>query len=344
MTVTGNEHSIPPQPSLSAVLPTLNRPVLLKRAVLSALRQTLKDIEVIVVLDGPDGEASRRALSTISDSRLRVVALAAHRGPNTARNTGIARARGKWIALLDDDDEWFPRKLEAQLEAARRSVHRYPVVTCQMIHRMPGADFIHPRRLPYPGEHISDYLYSRQGLPHSEGFAQIGSMVMAPRDLFLAVPFDERYTSDVDWLLRAFCVEGAGLEMVHETLVVWNDDEDRSRVSLRGRNWLDPYEWVCRRRRFFTPRAYAAFIMGAVSGYASKTHRPGVFRKLYREAVTHGRPSLIDHLVFFYIWFIPESLRHGIRRFLLGQTSTLKWWGGESKVLKRNPDGKPCEF
>src|SRR5208282_1398652 len=59
---------IPSAPLISVVIPTINRPQLVTGAVDSVLRQSLRDIEVIVVIDGPD-EATQRVLQTIDDPR-----------------------------------------------------------------------------------------------------------------------------------------------------------------------------------------------------------------------------------------------------------------------------------
>ena len=54
------------------------------------------------------------------DGRLRVLALPSSVGGSDARNRGVDAAAGEWIAFLDDDDEWFPGKLQAQLDAVSR--------------------------------------------------------------------------------------------------------------------------------------------------------------------------------------------------------------------------------
>ena len=135
------------QPLVSAVIPTHNRPELVVRAAKTALNQTHPNMEVVVVVDGPDDSTSK-ALSAIPDSRLRVVTLPSSQGGSGARNAGVRAAKGEWIAFLDDDDEWLPRKIELQLAAARRSTHHIPVVSCRIIARTPLADYVWPRRLP----------------------------------------------------------------------------------------------------------------------------------------------------------------------------------------------------
>ncbi|HEX2112361.1 MAG TPA: glycosyltransferase family 2 protein [Gaiellaceae bacterium] len=102
---------------MTVVIPTRNRADLVGTAVHGALRQDDVDVEVIVVDDRSADETPRR-LAAIRDPRVHVLRLEDEGGLAAARNTGIAEARGDWIAFLDDDDLWSPRKLARQLEAA----------------------------------------------------------------------------------------------------------------------------------------------------------------------------------------------------------------------------------
>ncbi len=154
-------------PLISVVIPTRGRPLLVTRAVHSALRQTFDRFEVIVVIDGPD-EATRDALRVLADPRLRVIQLGSNGGACAARNRGAEAARGEWIALLDDDDEWLPDKLDAQMQLARSSVYPEPVVAARSIVRTPRGEFVLPRRLPRRGEPVGDYMFIRHGLFHGD--------------------------------------------------------------------------------------------------------------------------------------------------------------------------------
>ncbi len=101
---------------VSVIIPTKDRHTLLATAVRSALAQNGLTAEVIVVDDG----SARAVVPAYSATPGRVV-LQRHAGPrgvSAARNTGIGRATGRWIAFLDDDDVWAPTKLARQLEAA----------------------------------------------------------------------------------------------------------------------------------------------------------------------------------------------------------------------------------
>ena len=96
---------------ISVVIPTHNRATLVGRAIRSVIGQTLAPREIIVVDDGSDdGTASLVAREFPTVTVLRQP----HAGVSTARNRGIAAAAGEWIALLDSDDEWLPRKLASQ--------------------------------------------------------------------------------------------------------------------------------------------------------------------------------------------------------------------------------------
>ena len=98
-------------PVVSVILPTFNRADRLKEALGSVFGQTYRDFEVIVIDDGSTDDTIR-TVRTFGD-RIRCIRQE-NRGPAAARNAGVAVARGKYIAFLDDDDIWYPRKLELQ--------------------------------------------------------------------------------------------------------------------------------------------------------------------------------------------------------------------------------------
>ena len=97
---------------VSVIVPTYNRSAFLKEALESVLAQTVRADEVIVVDDGSTDETPR-VLESFGSSVL--VLRRENSGVSAARNAGIQAARGEWLAFLDSDDLWRPRKLEAQL-------------------------------------------------------------------------------------------------------------------------------------------------------------------------------------------------------------------------------------
>jgi glycosyltransferase involved in cell wall biosynthesis len=303
---------------VSVVIPTWNRPDLVARAVRSVLAQTYDAIEVIVVVDGP-GDDTPATLGQIADERVRVVVLPAKGGAPNARNAGVAEARGTWTALLDDDDEWLPNKVETQLRLAKGASSPLPIVASRLLNRTPRAESVMPRRLPEPGEPLSEYLTVRRGLFYGDGFIQT-STIMAPTELLRRLPFTVglRRQQELDWTLRAVRQEGVELIFAAEPLVIWHQDEDRERISLAN-PWEAQLAWLRENRQLFTPRAYAAFTMSVLSSMAAPTRSPRVFRELLREARVHGRPGAIDYLTFLQIWAVPPQLRHTLRDKVLGR-------------------------
>ncbi len=98
--------------SISVVIPAYNAAPYVARAIESVLAQTVRPTEVIVV-DDASSDATAQVVERYGPP-VRLLRRAANGGPAAARNTGIAAAQGEWIALLDADDAWLPRKLERQ--------------------------------------------------------------------------------------------------------------------------------------------------------------------------------------------------------------------------------------
>lgn len=97
---------------ISVIIPTYNRAYLIREAIDSVLGQTNPNLELIVVDDGSTDETAE-VLARYGE-RVRVIRQE-NRGVSAARNAGIAAASGEWIAFLDSDDLWKPRKLEKQM-------------------------------------------------------------------------------------------------------------------------------------------------------------------------------------------------------------------------------------
>jgi glycosyltransferase involved in cell wall biosynthesis len=99
--------------TISVVIPAYNAQSFLSRAIESALSQSLRPAEILVIDDG-SSDQTFEAASAFGD---RVKAFRkTNGGPASARNFGIQQAKGAWIALLDADDAWVPRKLEEQVK------------------------------------------------------------------------------------------------------------------------------------------------------------------------------------------------------------------------------------
>lgn len=109
-------------PNVSVIMPAFNSSRTLRDSAQSVLDQTFDSLELIIV-DDVSADATLEVADDLArrDARVRVVRRERRGGPAAARNSGIALARGRFVAFCDADDQWLPHKLERQLESAASS-------------------------------------------------------------------------------------------------------------------------------------------------------------------------------------------------------------------------------
>jgi glycosyltransferase involved in cell wall biosynthesis len=100
-------------PKVSVIIPTYNRPHLIKRAIKSVLNQTYQHFEIIVV-DDSDNDETKKVIEGFGDKRIKYIKNEIRTTHTAARNLAIKNSdsQSKYIAFLDDDDEWLPQFLE----------------------------------------------------------------------------------------------------------------------------------------------------------------------------------------------------------------------------------------
>lgn len=143
----------------------------LVHAVNSALGQTVRDIEVIIV-DDKSPVSAKTELKNISDSRVSFLEHKRNLNGAIARNTGVSAAKGRYIAFLDYDDIWFSGKLERQidkLEKAKKSGVFQPVIygQCEVVEQ--EVSYIKPERAIRSGESVGDYLFVGKQIIQTSG-------------------------------------------------------------------------------------------------------------------------------------------------------------------------------
>jgi glycosyltransferase involved in cell wall biosynthesis len=108
---------------VSVIIPTYSRPIRLKKAILSVLRQTYKNIEIIIIDDNNPGTQERKEteelINSLNHQSIRYLVHERNMGANAARNTGISNSKGDFIAFLDDDDEYVSTKIEEQINVIK---------------------------------------------------------------------------------------------------------------------------------------------------------------------------------------------------------------------------------
>ena len=186
--------SVGEQPAVSVVIPTFERPDLLRRAIASVRHQTWCDWEAIVVDDCSTADIAS-VVDGIGDARVRVVRRAVNGGVAAAQNTGLDEAQGRYVSFLHSDDEWAPERLASMVPLLDASPCDVGGVEC-------GALVIEPsgtHRATEPwllGATDADLLAYRAGV-------HISSLLLR-RELALATRFDEelRHTEDRDFTIR----------------------------------------------------------------------------------------------------------------------------------------------
>ena len=197
---------------VSCVITTCDRPEMAKRATWSAVRQTYEHVEVLVVEDG-SSSGIQEWLEAQGFTSVRYVRHRQNRGLAAARNTGLCHARGKYVAYLDDDDEWLPEKLAKQVELFESKGEVLGVVYCGAFRVLPERKAVGEKRPQLRGD-------IRTAI-REKGLSTIPSSGLFRRQVLEQVGgYDENLVSHVDfdmWLQLAR--GGYAAEYVDECLV-----------------------------------------------------------------------------------------------------------------------------
>lgn len=143
------------RPLVSIVMPTHNSGAFLEEAVASVRAQTITDWELLLVDDAStDGSADLARNLQVVDPRIRIFLKAENQGPAVSRNIALEHARGRYIAFLDSDDLWRPKKLERQLALLRCGTARLVYSAYEKVDesgRATGRVIRVPARVDYAG-------------------------------------------------------------------------------------------------------------------------------------------------------------------------------------------------
>lgn len=214
------------RPLVSVVVTTYERPQKVRRAIESARNQTYDPLKIVVVEDGSDSGVEQWMDEEGFDD-VKYVCHDRNRGLAAARNTGIEGTSGEYVAFLDDDDEWKPRRIEAQVErlTEESDLDNLGVVYCAVEIRTPEGD-------------VTDYIEPRNEGPlakaiQSEGALTLSSTFLFRREALETVGgFDERLPSSIDhdiWMSLA--VNGYRAIAIEDPLVVYYDSPEADMMT-----------------------------------------------------------------------------------------------------------------
>lgn len=285
-------------PSVSVVVPTRDRPELLRKTLNSLLAQDYPgDIRCVVVFDGTDPDDSL----VIDDSHrgVKVVNNIRAGGLSGARNSGILHADGDLVAFCDDDDTWLPSKLRAQVQALRDHPEAL-VVTCGIRIDHDGA--LADRTLPSRHIGFGDLLRSRLAELHPSTFLIRRDALLADIGL-VNEELPGSYAEDYEWLLRA--ARGApllNLPEVHVS-VLWHP---RSYFSSRWATIASALTWLLGAYPEFRlqPKGYARVAGQIAFAHAARAERRAAsrwsaraLRRNPREPRAYLAAAVAGHLV-----------------------------------------------
>ena len=143
-------------PKVSIVIPTYNSEKFIDRTIKSVLNQTFQNFELIIV-DDCSVDNTRKMIREFQkqDDRIKLIALEKNSGaPAHPKNVGIKNAKGEYIAFLDHDDEWLPKKLERQIELFIKN-EKLGFVSCNAF----IVDERQNKKLEYRISRSDDYLF-----------------------------------------------------------------------------------------------------------------------------------------------------------------------------------------
>ena len=199
-------------PLVSAILATYNRAAHVGGAIDSVLAQTYDDIEVVVVDDGSTDATPTVLDDYAADDRVRVLRNEENRGIPRTRNRGLEAARGEYVAIIDDDDRWHPRKTAKQVGVLEGLPDDYCGVYADGIITDADGDLVETVRTHAAGDIYPEILLEMPVLPHASQLLR--------RDCVEAVGgFDPAFDIASDWELAIRLADRWQYACIPEVLV-----------------------------------------------------------------------------------------------------------------------------
>ena len=214
---------------VTVIIPTFNRSSTLKNSIRSVLSQTYKDIELLIIDDGSTDD-TYEVVNGFDDSRIRYIHYSPNQGAAHARNVGIEKANGDYIAFHDSDDLMVPNRIEKQLEFLLQE----------------GVDFVFAQ--------VYEHGIKGNDLGKSPTKSDIGiesnknvhnlllqwqvwcQTVICTKECAKDIMFDERFPCGIDW---DFSIRVAmKYKMKFQELVVSNNYRMSSSISANNKNHI----------------------------------------------------------------------------------------------------------
>jgi glycosyltransferase involved in cell wall biosynthesis len=184
-----------PSVQISVIVPIFNGALYINEAIKSLLSQEIDNLEILIIDDGSTDNFESQ-LDCFGDPRLQIIKQV-NSGAAEARNNGIRKARGEFIAFLDADDIWAPNKLKIQLEQIRG---------CKDVNMV----YCHIKE--FYDESINGYNEVQKGVKTFKGYSPI-ALLISKKDFLRVGYFQSKWkvAEFIDWYDRA---KSAGLSEI----------------------------------------------------------------------------------------------------------------------------------
>ena len=263
------------EPKVSVVIAAHNRPDHLEAALNSALSQTYRNTEIIVVDDASEIDLAGVVESCPGD--VRYVRQDTNGGPSRARNRGVELAEGVYVAFLDDDDKWLPGKLERQVAAMEGQM----ACLCGFTLLERGANQVHNiKRISEDSLRLGNIFCGASGF-------------VARKDALLACPFDENLSSGEEWDVYVRLSQHGEIAYVPEPLFLYRLGSHES-ITTKARTMRISdigvrVEHIHKNREWLGERQYKILLARKILEYiATKPKKLGFLAYSIRHAGVHA--------------------------------------------------------
>jgi glycosyltransferase involved in cell wall biosynthesis len=251
--------SSPHNPLVSIVIPTHNRADLLERAVRSVLRQTYQHLEIVIVDDGSEDGTPER-VEFLQEEHSNIVYLRNPRplGACITRNSGIEAAKGFYVGLLDDDDEFTPNWVEDLVNCFKKNPDWSFV----------GSDYLSVRRNGTRHSHKPGPISLRKILWMS--YASVS--ILVEREKILAIGgFDKNLTAAQDYDMVTRLIERFGpAYRLGKVGFIYHQEHEKPRItSTLNKRMRGYYDYYLKFKHLMTraQRAYHLYRFQKIKGY-----------------------------------------------------------------------------
>lgn len=303
---------------VSVVIPTYSRNITLTRAIDSVLAQTYKNLEIIVVDDNPPDSEWRASTQHImkeysNNPRIRYIQNAQNMGGSGARNEGIKAANGEYIAFLDDDDEYFPEKVEKQLRCFLNTTQeRLALVFCDAVMTYESDKIICYLTPRYRGCCLFEAMRDNCLAPTSQWLAKKSALIDV--GMFSIVPNKQDSTLILKLLDRGYTVE-----CVEEILSKYCSYGDARISNITKKSLLGEIAYMEKCRKLFYKLAESQ-IIEVEYAFAKKLF--DIYRNLnmkdkmlneVRKMIKINKKGTMFFLIRSYIWRLGHRIKTIVR-------------------------------